>query len=153
MRYLLTIHEKMMDEKENNLDLEGVLRDITGEAMKVHAKYKPGLLESAYEAALTYLLEQKEYTVARQVFLPIYWDDVQLNQSYRLDMVVNGQVIIELKAVSYVETPHRRQLWSYMNLTHTAYGMLINFGSEHLYTECYHRHPQTGYIKKMREDV
>lgn len=138
-----------MDEKEKNLDLEGILRDITGEAMKVHAKYKPGLLESAYEAALAYLLEQKGYTVERQVFLPIYWDGVQLEQAYRLDMVVNGQVIIELKAVSYVDTPHRRQLWSYMNLTHTAYGMLINFGSEHLYTECYHRHPQTGYIKKI----
>ena len=88
-----------------------------------------------------------------QVFLPIYWDDVQLEQAYRLDMVVNGQVIIELKAVSYVDTPHRRQLWSYMNLTHTAYGMLINFGSEHLYTECYHRYPQTGYIKKIMAEV
>ena len=134
---------------ETKEEFQGFLRDIIGESMKVHAKYKPGLLESAYEAALTYLLEQKGYTVARQVFLPIYWDDVQLNQSYRLDMVVNGQVIIELKAVSYVETPHRRQLWSYMNLTHTAYGMLINFGGDHLYTECYYRDPKTGYIQKI----
>ena len=50
--------------------------DITGEAMRVHRKYHSGLVESAYEAALKYLLEQKGYAVERQVFLPMYWDDV-----------------------------------------------------------------------------
>ena len=89
-------------------------RDITGEAMRVHRKYKPGLLESAYEAALKYLLEQKGYTVERQVFLPIYWDDVKLDQDYRMDLVVNGNIIIELKAVKHIDTPHRLQLWNYM---------------------------------------
>ena len=70
--------------------------DITGEAMKVHRKYKPGLLESAYEAALMYLLELKGYKVERQALLPVYWDDVKLDQTYRMDLVVNGNVIIEL---------------------------------------------------------
>ena len=138
-----------MESKEKYQETCSILHDITGEAMKVHAKYKPGLLESAYEAALTYLLEQKGYTVERQVFLPIYWDNVQLEQTYRLDLLVNGQLIIELKAVSYVETSHRRQLWSYMNLTHIPYGILINFGNEQLYTEYYSRDAQTGYITKI----
>ena len=80
-------------------------RDITGEAMRVHRKYKPGLLESAYEAALKYLLEQKGYKVERQVLLPIYWDEVQLDQTYRIDLVINGNIICELKAV---KTHHRR---------------------------------------------
>jgi GxxExxY protein len=124
--------------------------DITGEAMKVHRKYKPGLLESAYEAALMYLLELKGYKVERQALLPIYWDDVKLDQTYRMDLVVNGSVIIELKAVQHVDTPHRRQLWNYMNLTHLPYGMLINFGSESLYSEWYHRDEKTGVIDKIK---
>ena len=59
-------------------------KDIAGEAMKVHRKWRGGLLESAYEAALKYLLEQKGYTVERQVFVPMYWDNVRLDQDYRL---------------------------------------------------------------------
>ena len=105
-------------------------KDIAGEAMRVHRKFHCGLLESAYEAALKYLLEQKGYTVERQKFLPMYWDDVQLDQSYRLDLVVNDNIIIELKAVNFVDKNHRRQLFNYMHLTHTEYGMIINFGIE-----------------------
>ena len=81
--------------EEHNLKYK-FFSDITGEAMKVHRKYKPGLLESAYEAALMYLLELKGYKVERQALLPVYWDDVKLDQTYRMDLVVNGNVIIEL---------------------------------------------------------
>lgn len=124
--------------------------DITGEAMKVHRKYKPGLLESAYEVALMYLLELKGYKVERQALLPVYWDDVKLDQTYRMDLVVNDDIIIELKAVQHVDTPHRRQLWNYMNLTHLPFGMIINFGSESLYSEWYHRDEKTGVIDKIK---
>lgn len=124
--------------------------DITGEAMKVHRNYKPGLLESAYEAALMYLLELKGYKVERQALLPVYWDDVKLDQTYRMDLVVNDDIIIELKSVQHIDTPHRRQLWNYMNLTHIPYGMLINFGSESLYSEWYHRDEKTGVIDKIK---
>ena len=124
--------------------------DITGEAMRVHRKYKPGLLESAYEAALKYLLELKGFKVERQVFLPIYWDDVKLDQTYRMDLLVNDNIIIELKAVQHVDTQHRRQLWNYMNLTHLSYGMIINFGAESLYSEWYHRDEKTGIIDKIK---
>ena len=85
---------------------------ITGEAMRVHSKYRYGLLESAYEAALKYLLEQKGLTVSRQVFLPIYWDDVQLDQTYRMDLVINGNVIVELKAIEHIESIQRKQLFA-----------------------------------------
>ena len=85
--------------------------EITGEAMKVHRKFHKGLVESAYEAALKYLLEQKGYTVERQ---------------------------------------HRRQLFSYMHLTHTEYGMIINFGGDSLFSEWYRRDPATGEIEKVR---
>ena len=124
--------------------------EITGEAMKVHNKFKPGLLESAYEAALKYLLELSGHKVERQVFLPIYWDDVLLDQSYRLDLVVDKNIIIELKPVAHIDTPHRRQLWNYMNLTHFPYGMILNFGAASLYSEWYYRDDTTGIIDKIR---
>ena len=124
-------------------------RQITGEAMRVHAKFKPGLMESAYEAALKYLLEQKGFKVERQVYLPIYWDDVQLDQDYRMDLVVNDNIICELKAVRHTNEEHTRQLWSYMNITHKPYGMLINFGAQHLYSIWYKRYDD-GHIEQIR---
>lgn len=122
--------------------------DIAGEAMRVHRKFRPGLVESAYEAALKYLLELKGMKVERQVYLPIFWDDVPLDQSYRMDLVVGG-VICELKAIDRVGLPHRRQLWNYMHLTHTRYGMIINFGGDRLYSEWYER-DQYGHIEQIR---
>jgi len=134
--------------REYNARLEP-LRVITGIAMKVHGKYRPGLLESAYEAAMAYLLQRDGHVVERQKFLPIYWDDVQLDQTYRMDLVVDG-IICELKAVSHTTPEHVRQLWNYMHLTHTEYGMLINFGAENLYSVWYRRNPVTGIIDKVR---
>ncbi len=122
---------------------------ITGEAMLVHRKFHPGLLETAYEAALKYLLEQKGYKVERQVFLPIFWENVQLDQTYRMDLIINDDIIVELKAVSHVETGHRKQLWNYMNLTHKPYGMLINFGAASLYSEWYQRYDD-GVIERIK---
>jgi len=125
-------------------------REITGIAMKVYNKYRPGLLESAYEAALKYLLEQNGYTVERQKNLPIYWEQVQLDQTYRMDLVINGNIIIELKAVNFVDKNHRRQLWNYMHLTHVQYGMLINYGPDRLYSEWFERNPVSDEIVKVR---
>lgn len=125
-------------------------KDITGEAMRVHRKYHGGLLESAYEAALKYVLEQKGYKVERQVFLPIYWDDVKLDQTYRMDLVINDDIIVELKAINHVDTQHRRQLWNYMNLTHLPYGMLINFSPDGLYSEWYKRDALRNEIDKIK---
>ena len=125
-------------------------REITGEAMRVHRKYHGGLLESAYEAALKYLLELKGYKVERQVFLPMFWDEVRLDQTYRMDLVINGNIIVELKAINHVDTQHRRQLWNYMNLTHLPYGMLINFSPDGLYSEWYHRNDNGGGIDKIK---
>lgn len=122
---------------------------IAGEAMRVHAKFKPGLLESAYEAALKYLLEQRGMKCERQVYLPIYWDNVKLDQSYRMDLVANGNVILELKAVSHTTDEHVQQLFNYMRLTQQPYGMLINFGSQHLYSAWYELYSD-GRIEKVK---
>lgn len=125
-------------------------REITGEAMMIHRKWHSGLLESAYEAALKYLLEQKGFKVERQVYLPMFWDDVQLDHTYCMDLVINDNIIVELKAVKFVDKEHRRQLFNYMHLTHTEYGMLINFGGDSLFSEWYRRDPITGEIEKIK---
>lgn len=129
------------------MDQHQFFYNISGLAMKVHNKYGCGLLESAYEAGLEYLLKQNGYKVERQVYLPMYWDDVKLEQSYRMDLVVNENIILELKAMAHVDSDHRIQLWNYMNLTHFPYGMLINF-SHSLYSEWYYRNAN-GNIEKI----
>ena len=125
-------------------------RDIMGEAMRVHRKYHSGLLESAYEAALKYLLEQKGYKVEQQVALPMFWENVKLDQTYRMDLVVNDNIIVELKAVNFVDKEHRRQLFNYMHLTHLPYGMLINFGGDSLFSEWYRRNYDSDKIEKVK---
>ena len=119
-------------------------------AMLVHRKYHPGLLESAYEAALKYLLVQKGHKVEQQKLLPMYWDNIKLDKYYQMDLVIDENIIIELKAVSFIESAHRKQLWNYMNLTHIPYGMLINFGAKSLFSEWYYRCPETEEIEKIR---
>ncbi|MBO4615382.1 MAG: GxxExxY protein [Bacteroidales bacterium] len=139
-----------MDLIEEHNKKYSFFHEITGIAMLVHSKYKYGLLESAYEAALRYLLEKDGHKVERQVYLPIYWEDVQLDQNYRMDLVIDEKIIVELKSISHIDTPHRRQLWNYLNLTHMPYGMLINFSPDGLYSEWYHRHLETGVIDKIK---
>ena len=124
-------------------------KEITGRSMEVHREYKPGLLEGAYEAALKYLLQKDGYEVEQQVLLPIYWKDVQLDQHYRMDLVVNGNIIVELKAVRFVNLEHKQQLWNYMRLTKLPYGMVINFGNDSLYSEWFEQDLTTREIKKV----
>lgn len=134
--------------EEHNARLEP-LRVITGVAMKVHTKFRSGLLESAYEAAMEYLLKKDGHMVERQKELPIFWDEVRLNQTYRMDLVIDG-IIVELKSVAHTNDAHLRQLWNYMHLTHTEYGMLINFGSEHLFSVWFRRDPITNRIERVK---
>jgi GxxExxY protein len=122
---------------------------ITGVAMKVYNHYHSGLLESAYEAAMKYLLELDGYKVDRQVALPIYWEDVKLDQTYRMDLVINDNIIVELKAIQFVGDEQRKQLKNYLNITHCPYGMLINFSPERIDSEWYERYPD-GKIERVK---
>ena len=124
-------------------------KHIVGVAMKVFNKYHGGLLESAYECALKYLLVQDGYKVEVQKELPMYWDDVRLDKTYRMDLVVDDDIIIELKALKYIKDEQRKQLKNYMVLTHTRWGMLINFSMDRVYSEWY-RLDANGSIEKVR---
>ena len=107
------------------------INEITGQivdaAMKVHTKLGPGLLESAYEACLAYELRQRRLQVATQVSLPISYEDVQLDAGYRIDLLVESQVIVELKAVEKMIPLYEAQLLSYLKLSGNKIGLLINF--------------------------
>ncbi len=100
---------------------------IIGAAIEVHRHLGPGLLESAYEACLIYELRLRKLKVEHQKPLPVFYKDVMLDCGYRLDLLVESQVIIEIKSVSNVVGIHEAQLLSYLKLADCRRGLLINF--------------------------
>lgn len=107
------------------------INDITGQiidaAMKVHTRLGPGLLESSYEACLAYELTKRGLKVRTQVQQPIVYDEVKIDVGYRLDLLVEESVILELKAVETVLPVHRAQIITYLKLSDKRVGLLINF--------------------------
>ena len=100
---------------------------IIGAAIVVHKELGPGLLESAYEACLTYELAGKDLKFERQKSLPITYCGIQLDCGYRIDLLVKEKVIVEIKAVERMEPIHEAQLLSYLKLSGCEVGLLINF--------------------------
>ena len=105
----------------------GLTETIIGCAIEVHRALGPGLLESVYEECLSYELQQKNLSFERQKILPIVYKKVELEAGYRLDMVVEGKVIIELKCVEKLMPVHEAQIMTYLRLTRIKTGLLINF--------------------------
>ena len=115
-----------------NLGYDDISGEIIGAAMKVHSAIGPGLLESAYEACLVHELKKRELSVTTQVPLPVLYDGVIIEVGYRLDILVEDKVIVELKAVDKVSPVHQAQLLSYLKLSGKKLGLLINFNVLHL---------------------
>ncbi len=107
--------------------LNEVSGSVVDAAMKVHTVLGPGLLESAYEACLAYELRKRGRKVFSQVELPVIYEDVKLDVGYRIDLLVDECVIVELKAVEKVLPLHEAQLLSYLKLSGKKLGLLINF--------------------------
>ena len=101
-------------------------------AMKVHSELGPGLLESAYEACLAHELRKNVLKVETQVALPVQYDGVKIDLGYRLDLVIDGQLVVEIKAIENVLPVHKAQLLSYLRLSKRKLGLLINFHTTHL---------------------
>lgn len=114
------------------MEYEGITNIVIGCAMKVHSALGPGLLESAYETCLVHELKKNGVKVLSQVALPVSYDGVQLDAGYRIDVIVENKVIIELKAVEKLTALHQAQLMSYLKLSGKRVGLLINFNTEHL---------------------
>ena len=110
--------------------------EITGEIIncgyKVHTALGPGLLESAYQACLAYELRKAGHDVEVEVALPVVYDEVKLEIGYRIDLLVDGRVIIEVKSIDALAPIHEAQLLSYMKLSGKSIGLLMNFNVLHL---------------------
>lgn len=100
---------------------------IIGAAIEVHRQLGPGLLESVYEAVLFHELTQRGLSVERQKPVPIIYKDLQFEEGFKIDLLVAGEVIIELKCVEGLLPIHEAQLLSYLKLTGLKVGLLINF--------------------------
>ena len=100
--------------------------------MKVHSALGPGLLESTYDICLAHELEKSGLIVARQVALPVTYDNIELDAGYRIDMLVSNIVILELKAVEKLLPIHTAQLLSYLKLSKRKLGYLLNFNVVHM---------------------
>ncbi len=109
------------------MELNNVSGIIIDSAMKVHTALGAGLLESAYEACLKHELTKRNLKVESQVGLPVVYDNVTIDIGYRLDLLVEDTVIVELKAVERLNTIHEAQLLSYLKLSDKKLGLLINF--------------------------
>ncbi len=112
------------------------VNDVTGlivdAAMRVHSELGPGLLESAYEACLAYELRKRGLQVQSQVALPVVYDGQQMDLGYRLDLLVEDSVVVELKSVEAISPVHEAQILSYLKLSHKPVGLLINFRTARL---------------------
>lgn len=96
-------------------------------ALKVHQKLGPGLLESAYEECLFYELNKTGLDVQKQKVLPLIYEEVKLDVGYRLDIIIENKLIVEIKSVDALNDVHFAQLLTYLKLTNCKLGLLINF--------------------------
>jgi len=116
------------EKKEELVDIgEGVSGAIIDAGLKVHRTLGPGLMESAYEQCLAYELGQRGVAARRQIALPIIYEGARLDAGYRLDMVVEDSVIVEIKAVEALTALHEAQIMTYLKLSGLRIGLLVNF--------------------------
>jgi GxxExxY protein len=100
--------------------------------MKVHSAVGPGLLESAYELCLAHELTTQELKVSNQIQIPIRYENLIIDNGYRIDLLVNDRVVVELKAIETILPVHRGQLLSYLRLGGFKLGYLLNFNVAHM---------------------
>lgn len=109
------------------MELNDVTQKIIGCAINVHRALGPGLLESSYEVCLVHELSKAGLNVRSQVALPVVYDGIRLEAGYRIDLLVEDSVIVELKAVESIHPIHEAQVISYLKLSGKKLGLLINF--------------------------
>lgn len=107
-----------------------IAREIVDAAYKIHQQLGPGLLESVYEIILAHELRKRELNVIRQVPIAIVWGGLRFDEGFRADLVVNGNVIVELKSKEKVIPVDKKQVLTHLKLTGIKLGLLINFGEE-----------------------
>jgi GxxExxY protein len=118
--------------RTEDLEVNSLTEAVIGAAMRVHSALRPGLLESAYEACVCHELVKAGFSVQRQLALPVVYDGIKIDAGYRIDLIVNNLLIVELKCVERIVGVHEAQLLSYLKLRGKNVGLLINFHVRHL---------------------
>ena len=108
-------------------ELDAITKQIVGASIDVHRALGPGLLESVYESCLEFDLIEQGLDVQRQVALPVSYKQVKLEAGYRVDLLVEKQVIVEIKSVERIAPIHKAQLLTYLKVSNLRVGLLINF--------------------------
>jgi GxxExxY protein len=106
---------------------EDITSSIIGSAIEVHKLLGPGLLESAYEECMIYELNKKGLSILKQKPVPVIYKEIKLNCGYRLDLLVENKVLVELKAIEAIHPVHEAQVLTYMKFANIKVGLLINF--------------------------
>ncbi len=120
---------------DDEIQDDPLTESVIGAAIEVHRQLGPGVLESAYEECLAIELTQRGFTVERQVILPLTYKGHVIEEAYRIDMIVNSKLVLELKAVDKILPVHETQLTSYLRLSGHTLGLLINFHAPVLYKD------------------
>lgn len=113
--------------EEISAELDAIARQVVDAAFTVHSTLGPGLLETVYEICLAHELRKRNLRVQRQVELPVHYDGIQIDGGFRLDLVVNELLVIELKAVEELLPVHQAQVLTYLKLSKKRLALLINF--------------------------
>ena len=111
------------------MDFDDLSYQVIGCAIEVHKQLGPGLLESSYEKCLAYELSYLNIPYQQQLTLPIKYKSVEIDCAYRLDLVIAGELIVELKSVQHLTAIHEAQIITYMKLANIQTGLLINFNT------------------------
>lgn len=109
------------------MELNDLTYKIIGCTYKVHSELGPGLLESTYEVCLEYEMIKAGLTVERQKPLPVIYDQIKLEAGYRIDLLVNYQIVLEIKSFDSIAPIHKAQLMTYLKLSGKKLGLLLNF--------------------------
>ena len=124
------VHHRGTEDTEKNDSV--VSGQIIGAAMEVHRTLGPGLLESSYQRCLCYELVLRGVAFDREVSIPIRYKSLVMHAVYRIDLIVEGSVIVEAKAIAAIDPIHKAQLLTYLKLMDRRVGLLINFNVERL---------------------
>ena len=111
----------------NLTELNKLTKQIIGAAIEVHRHLGPGLLESTYETCLAYELQQLGLSFERQKALPLVYKEIRLDQGYRIDLLVERKVVVEIKVVEQIAPVHEAQVLSYLKFSRCKIGLLLNF--------------------------
>lgn len=109
------------------MDIDAISSVVVGEAINIHRELGPGLLESVYEAVLAVALGRRGLHVARQVPVPIEYDGLRIEAAFRVDLLIEGSLVVEIKSVEQLQKIHAKQLLTYLRLMKQPVGLLLNF--------------------------